>query len=228
MKQIISKKCFDAGSLLSQSYSQFLLSKFPVQEIGLLHTAFEASVLKHGTDQATPIHNLIYAEFDRGEASELVKIYRTLQREWLVDLQDDFHIPRWALQRYPSLRVHLPTNVSVFEFHRDSDYMHPLGEINHFLSLNHSVSSASLHIEEDLGWENYVPLELSSGQSAIINTSIFKHGDFSNSEGYTRVSIDFRAIPFSVLENSGPKSSITKGKRFDCTDYFIDSVELLK
>ena len=211
-----------AGSRLASIYSRFLEAKFEVEDIGTLHLSVRLPVLKHGTDQGTPIHKEVYAEYDK-DKSELKDSYRDLQREWVAELRNSYGIEHWAVQRFPSLRVHFPANVSVFEFHRDSDYEHPLGELNHFLSINRSHSTASLHIEEELGWSNYVPLELEPGQSAIINTSIFKHGDFENNENYTRVSIDFRAIPVEVLEKLGSKRSITKGKVFDCNDYFISS-----
>lgn len=214
-----------AGAQLASIYSRFLENKFRVDDIGLLHRSVCMPVLKHGTDQRTPIHKEVYAEYDR-DRSELKDSYRDLQREWVGELRKRYSIEEWAVQRFPSLRVHFPNNVSVFEFHRDSDYEHPLGEINHFLSINRSHCSAALHIEEELGWSNYVPLELDPGQSAIINTSIFKHGDFENHEGYTRVSIDFRAIPVEALERHGSRRSITKGKSFDCDDYFISSCAL--
>jgi len=226
MKQSIRRLCLHGGSRLAKAYSVFLQDEFKVNNIDDLHSSIHLPCLKHGTDQATPIHNALYAEFDKDKYSPLVKVYRELQQEWIHDLRKNHEARIWAIQRYPSVRVHLPGNISVFEFHRDSEYNHPLGEINHFLSINQSRGSASLQIEQDLGWENYQPLELDAGQSAIINTSIFKHGDFLNNENYTRVSIDFRAIPLLVLENLRLGKSVTKGKIFDCSDYFISSEEL--
>ena len=65
----------------------------------------------------------------------------------------------WAIQRYPTIRFHFPNNVSVFEFHRDSNYLHPIGEINCFYALNECINSSALHVE-NLGFEDYVPLNL--------------------------------------------------------------------
>jgi len=185
-------------------------------------------LLKNGTDQATKLHKAIYANFDLDLRSDLVKTYRHLANEWVADLHDTYGIKEWAVQRYPSVRFHLPNNISVFEFHRDSSYHHPLGEINHFLSITRSSGTASLCLEENLGWEDYKPLELEAGESAIINTSIYKHGDFINMESYTRASVDFRAIPLSVLERQDKTESLTQGRILDCTSYFMHSKDLLR
>jgi hypothetical protein len=183
-------------------------------------------VLQKGTDQATAAHKVLYKEFDNGLCSPLIQIYRQLCEEWVVDLSELHDIDLWAIQRYPSVRIHLPGNVSVFEFHKDSDYKHPLGEINHFLSLTRSHDTAALQVEDHLGWGDYKPLNLEKAQSAILNTSIFRHGDLPNQEGYTRVSIDFRAIPLKVLDLQAPSRSLTKVRNMDCNDYFIRSDRL--
>lgn len=229
MKQDIHIKHFGAAEDLIEVYELFLTNYFEVPSLDRLNESaiigFVGS-LERGTDQSTIVHLRLYEEFDRGLDSPLVCTYRSLCSEWLVNLIETYNIDRWAFQRFPSARIHFPDNVSVFEFHRDSDYNHPLGELNHFLALTKANGTASLHIEQDLGWNNFKPLELDKGKSAIINTSIFKHGDYINKEGYTRVSLDFRAIPVEVLECGDPLKSLTKHRVFDCNDYFLSSTEL--
>jgi len=229
MKQDIQIKHFSAAGELVEVYELFLTNCFEVPSLDQLsESAIIGSVtsLVRGTDQTTLVHSRLYQEFDRGLDSPLIYTYRSLCNEWLESLVETYNIDRWAFQRFPSARIHFPDNISVFEFHRDSDYNHPLGELNHFLALTKANGTASLHIEQDLGWNNYKPLELDKGMSAIINTSIFKHGDYINKEGYTRVSLDFRAIPVEALECGDPLKSLTKHRVFDCDDYFISSTEL--
>lgn len=229
MKQDIQIKNFRAADELVKVYESFLTDYFEVPSLEKLEQSSiigSVNSLVRGTDQATLVHSRLYEEFDIGIDSPLVYTYRSLCSEWLINLVETYNIDRWAFQRFPSARIHFPDNVSVFEFHRDSDYNHPLGELNHFLALTKADGTASLHIEQDLGWNNFKPLELEKGKSAIINTSIFKHGDYINKEGYTRVSIDFRAIPEEVLEWGNPLKSLTKHRVFDCNDYFLSSTEL--
>ena len=46
--------------------------------------------------------------------------------------------------------------------------------------MNECINSSALHVEKNLGFEDYVPLNLKPGEYAILNTSIYKHGDFKN------------------------------------------------
>ncbi len=203
--------------------SSFIATHLPCSSIENIHNHLSSSLLTEGTDQSTPIHRLVYDEFDRGFDSLLYKKYRRLCKAHLDYLRKHYSIDDWAIQRFPSLRVQLPGNVSVFEFHRDSDYSHPLGEINHFLAITRCTGSAALWYERHLGWEDYHALSLDSNQSALLNTSIFKHGDLLNKESFTRVSIDFRSIPLHVLRREPQKQSLTKGLSLDEHSYFIDS-----
>ena len=191
-----------------------------------LHQIIQSDKFKKGSDQGSQIHKCIYTNFDEGIRSTLVYQYRQLCFQWLSWLQNSFSISEWAIQRFPSVRIHFPQNVSVFEFHMDSSYSHPMAEINHFLSLTNSFNTSALQVEQNLGCGNFLPLNLESNQSAYLNTSIFKHGDLINKEGYTRVSIDFRAIPVSVLQASKSLKSLSKGKAFTVDDYFIHSDQL--
>ena len=62
------------------------------------------------------------------------------------------------------------------------------------------------------------------GEYAILNTSIYKHGDFINKTGKTRVSMDFRFIPNIFLSND--VSSLTKKIKLTSDSYFINEIEM--
>ncbi len=229
MLQTIDRKYFKYSQILCDELFKLLTSKLEgFSAFENIHLLINSKLLEKGTDQATNVHRIIYSDFDKGLQSPSVLAYRQLCREWVNDLRLIFAFEDWAVQRYPSIRVHLPRNKSVFEFHRDSDYSHPLGEINHFLAITKCQKTASLHVEQSLGWEDFKPLELAPLQSAILNTSIFKHGDFINVEEYTRLSLDFRAIPLHCIVNQeATRASLTKGKTMDLTDYYLHSSNLL-
>ena len=184
-------------------------------------------LLQKGTDQSTLFHKAIYSTFDQPSffLSEFWQNYRILSLEIVDKLKNETcYFGEWAIQRYPTIRFHFPDNVSVFEFHRDSNYLHPLGEINCFYALNECINSSALHVEKNLGFEDYVPLNLKPGEYAILNTSIYKHGDFINKTRKTRVSMDFRFIPNIFLSNNS--SSLTKKKKFTSDSYFINEIEM--
>lgn len=211
------------NALLPQkiSHSNFTLSS--------LHKFFNKnqSLLKKGTDQTTLFHKAIYSTFDKPNffKSEFYINYKELALEILKKLKKETgETGSWAVQRFPTLRFQLPDNVSVFEFHRDSDYDHPLGEINCFYALNECYKSSALQVEKNLGFEDYVPINLKSGEYALLNTSIYKHGDILNKTSKTRVSMDFRLIPERLLDNK--KASLTKGMKFNTDCYFIKEKEM--
>ena len=187
------------------------------------------NILQKGTDQSTIFHKAIYSTFDQPSffLSEFWKNYRLLSLEIVDKLKNETgYFGEWAIQRYPTIRFHFPNNVSVFEFHRDSKYLHPIGEINCFYALNECINSSALHLEKNLGFEDYYPLNLKPGEYAILNTSIYKHGDFINKTRKTRVSMDFRFIPNKFLSNE--VSSLTKKIKFTSDSYFINEIELKK
>ena len=188
----------------------------------------EKDLLKKGTDQATLFHKAIYSTFDHADyfSTEFWNSYKELSLEVVDKLKTETgYFGDWAIQRFPTIRVQFPNNLSVFEFHRDSDYSHPIGEINCFYAVNECFNSSALQVEKNLGFEDYEPLNLKSGEYAILNTSIFKHGDLLNKSMKTRVSMDFRFIPEEQLINS--KSSLTKSIKFSSDSYFIKEKEIV-
>ena len=196
-----------------------------------LHKSFpnHKKLLKKGTDQSTIFHRAIYSTFDDKNffLTDFWKSYSELSLEIVEILKNETgYFGEWAIQRYPTIRFQFPENVSVFEFHRDSNYSHPIGEINCFYAINKCINSSALQVEKNLGFEDYVPLNLNPGQYALLNTSIYKHGDFLNATNKTRISMDLRFIPNSKLTNEN--ISLTKGIGFNSNSYFIKENDMRK
>ncbi len=193
-----------------------------------LHTKLiDNKKLIYGSDQATAFHKAVYSTFDLPNyfSTKFWFYYKKICLEIVNKLknQTDYY-GEWSIQRYPTFRFHFPNNISVFEFHRDSDYEHPLGEINCFYALTKCENSSALHVEKNLGFEDYVPLNLESGEYAILNTSIYKHGDLINKTNKTRISMDFRFIPDIYLNNK--KVSKTNSIQLTSAEYFIKEKEM--
>ena len=193
-----------------------------------LDIKYSQNILTRGNDQNTIFHKMIYKSFDEKNFfnTNFWISYKKLCLNILSDLKlITGYKGKWALQRYPTIRFHFPNNISVFEFHRDSDYSHPIGEINCFYAVNECHDSSALQVEKVLGFENYEPLNLKSGEYALLNTSIYKHGDIKNETLKTRVSMDFRFIPLYLLKNN-EKKSLTTGKKFSIGSYFMSEDNL--
>ena len=125
-------------------------NKFELDNLHVLIIDQKKLLLK-GTDQSTLFHKALYSTFDKPNflLSEFWHSYKELCLEIVDKLKTDTcYLGDWAIQRYPTIRFHFPNNISVFEFHRDSNYSNPIGEINCFYALNECINSSALHIKK--------------------------------------------------------------------------------
>ena len=199
-----------------------------IKNLANIHNFFSTPILGKGSDQSTPFHRAIYSDFDSKISLFLPIYYQLIHYVFsFVSVSEGGTKEEWAVQRYPTLRLQAPNNVSVFEFHRDSDYNHPLSEVNCFYAITDCIGSSALHVEQNLGAFNYKPRNLHAGACALLNTSVFHHGDYQNTTDKSRVSFDFRFVLQSSL-TSGCKKSLTTTRTFTANDYFtpINSILL--
>jgi hypothetical protein len=120
---------------------------------------------------------------------------------------------RWLSQGYgplvyqakPSLRVHLPGDVAVHEWHRDGDYGHQDGELNVWLPVTPAFATSTV-------WVNDKPQNADYGEAVLFDGVNLLHGNKVNETGKTRVSLDFRIAP-KGFDPSG-KASVHAGRQF--------------
>ena len=126
-------------------------------------------------------------------------------------------------QKKPTLRVHIPDNISVGSYHIDSDYGHPTEEINFWLPFNHCKGSATLWIESEPNKADFKPINLKYGEILMFNSKL-AHGTEVNKENYTRLSMDFRIIKKIKYKNYYTKSPLNKIK-FSLGNYFMETID---
>ena len=82
--------------------------------------------LRKGTDQSTPFHKYVYSSFDNKDLN-----FEPIYHEFIKNLLGLYGVndKEVIYQKFPSLRVQYPGNISVFEFHKDSDYAHSIYEL---------------------------------------------------------------------------------------------------
>ena len=102
-------------------------------------------------------------------------------------------------QKIPTLRVHLPGNISVGEFHKDKHYRdekwaNQVRELNYFLPLTKAYGTNTIwaETEEDLG--DYREIRADYGECVEWCATKLTHGNKQNITRNTRVSFDFRVI----------------------------------
>ena len=100
-----------------------------------------------------------------------------------------------AFQRYPVLRVAVPGNRPLNPKHCDAQYHHQAGELNFWLPLTAVWGGNTLHTESAPGRGDFHPLELGWGSCARFWGNRVRHLCVANHTGFTRVSLDFRAMP---------------------------------
>jgi hypothetical protein len=105
--------------------------------------------------------------------------------------------------------------------HCDADYNHPASEYNFILAITELWDSNSVYIESEPQKGDFAPLQLARNQYAMFNGNKCRHYNRTNISGQSRVSIDFRIIPFSKYDGSYEKVSVHGQRKFTIGDYFI-------
>jgi len=118
-------------------------------------------------------------------------------------------------QKIPTLRVHLPGNISVGEFHKDKHYRdekwaEKVQELNYFMPLTKAYGTNTIwaETEEDLG--DFQEIRANYGECVEWSATKLTHGNKQNITRNTRVSFDFRVIPKSRYVESGYLTINTK------------------
>ena len=132
-------------------------------------------------------------------------------------------------QREPNFRCHLPgTGHLLVHQHCDSDYHHQPNEVNIWVPLTSAFASNTLWAESAPGAGDFRPFELNPGECMRFWGHQCSHYTVPNETSHTRVSIDFRVIPWRDLyRESYPRSHRSDGlQRFADGAYFATFDEL--
>jgi len=172
--------------------------------------------LVQGTDQAQPLHRLFYDAMDADVNQTFTNLYRSFIEEVVV--------PRYnypiIFQRFPTFRVHQPSNIAVFGWHRDRDYNHHPQEINYFLPITSAFGTNTFWYESEPDKGDYQPMEAEYGEAIEWDGPNCRHGNKPSDTGETRVSFHFRVLSREVYDGNAPKESITQGAKFEIGAYY--------
>ena len=149
------------------------------------------------------------------------KLGRFINRynELLKEIQKKHFNEKIIYQKKPTLRVHIPDNISVGSYHVDSDYGHSKEVINFWLPFNNAKKTCTLWLESSPGKKDYKPYKVNYGEILVFNSKL-AHGTEVNKENYTRFSMDFRIIKKKYKKNNSksPKNNI----KFVLGQYFTE------
>jgi hypothetical protein len=168
------------------------------------------SLRVRATDQATPWHKRFYTQFPK---------LRNLYQRFLEEVVTQYIPDPFLFQSVPNLRVHLPDNLAVGEFHTDRMYGHPAGEITVWIPLTPAFGSNTLMLETAPGRRDYVPVEAEPGSAVVFDALNLEHGNVLNITGQSRVSLDFRCLP-AHLWTPTPSTSVNMFLQFSAGSYY--------
>jgi hypothetical protein len=193
-------------------------------DLRTLHTFFPGSdalpQITFDQDTRTDFHTMVYKS---PNFPNLVEVYRRFVKESVLPfLADETGETEFLVQREPSVRVHLPNNTALGKrtgeaagkdrpigMHCDADYNHPANEINFILTLTGQAGTNSFYVESAPGKGDFVPVELKYGELFRFYGNRCRHYNRVNQTGDTRISLDFRVIPGTVVHPAAARASAT-------------------
>ena len=204
----------DTGAI--QQLREVVQRYFGEMPLERLHDGASYPLFDRASDQSTSIHRAFYERVvpEPSWNAAFMAFVRGVVRP-------AFGEPI-AYQSIPTFRVHLPGNVAVGEFHTDRQYGHAAETVNVWVPLTDADATATIHIApspDPTPPEGCRPVDVAFGHYLVFDGVNFIHGNRTNEEGYTRVSIDLRVIPMAAYRDSDERS-VNTGARLAVGDYY--------
>jgi hypothetical protein len=203
------------------NFVDIIKNLFVCEDLQLLHKKLPKEINytelhKIGEDNKTWYHKKFYEPINEG-ISEFQILYDKFIFEVVSKLVDE---SSFLYQKTPTFRVHAPGNVAVGGWHKDSDYNHPPNEENFIVSLTPAYGTNTVWSESTPGLKDFSPFIMDIGDMIQFDGNRCLHGNKTNDTGYTRVSFDFRIIPFSLYKENKSLKSISASRQFILGDYY--------
>ena len=168
--------------------------------------------VKRSTDQTTLAHKVFYSNFNRF----LKPVYDTFVHNEIAPICCE----PFYYQVVPTLRIGLPGQKFVGEFHKDSQYNHQYYEVNFNVGLINYSGTASLVIKTSDN--SSIKIGCEYGEFFSFDHINCYHGSEINETQTTMVSFDFR-IAIKRLYFDSDLKSVNTLTRFTTGHYFSDT-----
>ena len=173
--------------------------------------------LNFNNEASTFFHKKFYSKLN-SNWEEFINIYEKFIFEEVSKI-----IPKPFLYQYlPSYRVHLPNDQAIHKWHFDSDedHKHPVGEINFCVPITEMKNNNSIWIESMPGKKDFKPMNLEYGNFICFDGNKCTHGNKKNDTKNTRISFDFRILPYEKYNENYLTSSVSAKKKFLIGEYY--------
>jgi len=175
-----------------------------------LDNIFVDQEITRENNQSTEYHKKFYNSLDND--NRLKSLYDNFISKVIKNLFDEEII----YQVTPTFRLQAIDNVSVFAFHKDTEYGHSDKTINFFLPITKCYDTNALWVESGSSFE---PIECDYGDLITFDAVNLLHGNKVNKTGKSRISLDFRVMKM-VDYSETSKQTLSKNRRLILGDYY--------
>lgn len=184
--------------LAKYNFAKIIADYLEVNDLSALEASLSSN---NGTSQNSLYKNMeqsvaykkLYESLNSANGSLFYDTYKRFIQEVIRPEYDEPIL----YQKKPTHRILFLDTPGVSRFHRDRDYGHSTAEINYFVPQTKAFGTNTVWIESTEGAKDFTPMDVEVGQFARFNGASLEHGAKENKTGKSRVSFDFRIIPFS-------------------------------
>ena len=167
-------------------------------------------------DQSTKYHKLYYDNF--------FKKIKPTYTHFIKNIIRPLYNEEIVYQKIPTFRLHFPGNIAVGEYHkdkwyRDKEWHEEVCEMNFYLPFTKAYGTNTIWVESEEDKKNFSDMRTEYGECVRWDGVNLTHGNKQNLTNTTRISVDFRVIPFSKYRPSNHGSINTKTK-FEIGGYY--------
>ena len=201
------------------NFSEIISNMLNTENLSKIHKEnhFEKyDLFTRDKDQSTKYHKMYYDNF----ITKVQSTYQKFIREVIRPMYDE----EIVYQKIPTFRLHFPGNIAVGEYHkdkwyRDSEWHEEVCEMNFYLPFTNAYGSNTIWVESKEDKGDYKAMDVNYGECVQWDGVNLTHGNKENISNSTRISVDFRVIPFSKYKPSNHGSINTKTK-FEIGGYY--------
>ena len=165
------------------------------------------NLFKREEDQSTKYHKLYYDNYE----NKIQKLYDKFILNVIRPLYDE----EIVYQKIPTFRLHFPGNIAVGEYHKDKWYRdkkwhEDVCELNYFLPFTKAYDTNTIWVESKEDKKDFKRMTIEHGECVQWDGANLTHGNKQNTTETTRISVDFRIMPYSKYKPSNHGAINTK------------------
>lgn len=189
---------------------------FDIDDVDYLHCHELAKARPLTHDSSSPLHSVFYS---RNSQLILKEVYFGFLSQIVYPLLEQ----PFYYQAIPCIRIGMPGRRWLDRYHKDSEYNHPIQELNINLPISVPCRASCLRIELTPGKQDFVYLDGAYGRFTFIDHINCMHGSDVNSSSKSFLSLDFRLIPESLSKEAfSDSSSVNKLSKMRPGSYFSE------